>query len=108
VKLIYAEMLKLYPDLVEIAKDKGKRKLKPLVLYKSDFDSLEAEMVKNYGCDNSHVPIVWKLNDSQLHDDTFTDGIPAKDRDHDDGEDPEEEDDPKEKKPPAKSDPKKK
>lgn len=100
------EMLKLYPDLVEIAKDKGKRKLKPLVLYKSDFDSLEAEMVKNYGCDNSHVPIVWKLNDSQLHDDTFVDGIPAKD--NEDDQDPEEdEDEPKPKKP-SKPDPKKK
>lgn len=94
VKAIYAEMIKIYPDLVEIAKDKGKRKLKPLVLYKSDLDSLEAEMVKNYGADTSHVPVVWKVNDSQLHDDTFVDGIPATGHDNDD-DPPEEDDDPK-------------
>lgn len=82
-KQIYAEMIKMYPDLVEIGKDKSKRKLKPLVLYKSDLDALEADMVKHYGSDTSHVPVVWKVNESRIHDDTFANGIPTRNGDDD-------------------------
>lgn len=83
-KQIYADMIKLYPDLVEIAKDKTKRKLKPLVLYKSDLDSLEEDLIKHYGADTSHVPVVWKVTESHLQDDTFTNGIAAKNGDDED------------------------
>ena len=81
----------MYPDLVEIAKDKTKRKLKPLVLYKSDLDALEEDMKKHYGGDNTHVPVVWKVNESRMHDDSFANGIAT--RNGDDEDDPEEEDD---------------
>ena len=99
-KHIYAEMIKLYPDLIETAKDKTKRKLKPLVLFKSDLDTLEEQMVKNFGADTSQVPIVWKVNESYMQDDTFTNGIPAKDGQEQDGEEGEEEE---ESPPPAKN-----
>ena len=92
VKQIYSEIVKVYPDLVGIAKDKSKRKLKPLVLFKSDLEALEADMVKNYGGDNSHNPVIWRANESQMQgDDTLVDGIPAGDKDEEDEDQDEEE-----------------
>lgn len=102
VKAIYQDIIKHYPDLIAIAKDKTKRKLKPLVLYKSDLDALEAEMVKNYGADTSHTPVVWRVEESKLHDDTFTNGIPAKGDDGDEDPEDEKDDEPKKTSPPPK------
>lgn len=60
IKEIYAEIIEEYPDLIELAKDKKKRSLKPIVLYQSDLDSLEAEMIKIFGQDSLHTPVVWR------------------------------------------------
>ena len=61
VKVIYAETIADYPDLVEIAKDKKKRSLKPIVLFQTDLDALESEMIKIFGTNSLHVPVVWRL-----------------------------------------------
>lgn len=60
VKVLYAETISDYPDLVDIAKDKKKRSLKPIVVFQSDLDALETEMIKTYGTDSMHKPVVWR------------------------------------------------
>ena len=60
-----------YPDLIDIAKDKEKRQLKPVVMFSTDLDSLEEEMIKVYGTDSLHVAVVWRIshegNDMRFH-----------------------------------------
>lgn len=60
VKEIYAEMIAEYPDLIEFAKHKKKRSLKPVVLYQSDIEALEAQMVKTFGTDSLHKAVIWR------------------------------------------------
>jgi phosphopantothenoylcysteine synthetase/decarboxylase len=79
--VIYAETILAYPDLVEIAKDKKKRSLKPIVLFQSDLDALESEMVKTFGSNSLHTPVVWRQ------------GVPDDDNENDDGNDDDNNDD---------------
>ena len=44
-----------YPELVDIAKDKAKKTLKPVVKFVDDLDSLEEKMKSSFGSDSVHV-----------------------------------------------------
>jgi hypothetical protein len=55
VKDVYVEMTAKYPELVDIAKDKSKKSLKPVVKFIDDLDSLEEKMKNAFGSDSVHV-----------------------------------------------------
>ena len=57
VKDIYVQMTAKYPELVDIAKDKSKKTLKPVVKFLDDLDALEEKMKNAFGSDSVHVMI---------------------------------------------------
>lgn len=74
VKEIYSDVVMDYPDLIEIAKNKKKRTLKPLVLFKTDLDSLETEMIKTFGTDSLHQVVHWRQGRDESQEDQSMQG----------------------------------
>lgn len=56
-KDVYVQMTAKYPELVDIAKDKAKKTLKPVVKFLDDLDALEEKMKSAFGTDSVHVMI---------------------------------------------------
>ena len=57
VKDVYVEMTAKYPELIDIAKDKSKKSLKPVVKFMDDLDSLDEKMKSAFGSDSLHVMV---------------------------------------------------